>query len=173
MGVRSCHSTNAHTPPQTVTINTTEFLHSNTKSSGTRKVAYPDSISTLNSCLKTCVKNQGTVQFNPDGTVVKAAKPPKGNGNGEKNHKNGKEYTLCATHLGCQLAAVDKKLEKQAKHLCKLQSGPQDDYDSNLCTCLETALGQNLHCADQLSNSESCSSPSGSCSQGRQTGSKH
>jgi len=171
MGSKYCVSPGTQPRPQTVVINTTEYLHDGTKRNYNRKISFPDSISSLNSCIKTCVKNDGIVQFNPNGTPVKSTKTAK-DGNEEKKQKNGKHYELCANQLGCQLVPVDKKLEKQVKQLCKFQPGPQDDYDSQLCTCLENTLGQNLHCAEKLSSSESCSSSSTSCSESRKVGSK-
>jgi len=171
MGSRQCVSSHTHTPPQTVTINATDYLQTGAKRN--HKIAYPDSINQLNSCVRTCFKNQGIIQFNPDGTLIKAPKTPKTNGNGEKTqNKNGKEYSLCATQLNCQLAPLDKKLDKHAKQLCKFQPVPQGDHDSKLCGCLETALGQNLHCAEQFSPQGSCSSPTAQCSETRQTGRK-
>jgi hypothetical protein len=161
MGSRQCvEETHRHTTPQTVTINATEFLHS--KRNNNRKLTFPGPLDSLISCTRTCVRNQGVVQFNADGTPVKSkVKENKNCGNceKEKQDKNGNGFSHCAMQLNCQLSPVDKKLEKHARQLCKFHAGQQEDNELNLCTCLETALGQNLHCTEQLSTAETCSSP--------------
>jgi len=180
MGSRQCISDEHIETPSTFTINTTEYLQAGTKrTNGHRKLNLPESVNQLNTCIRTCFKNLGIVQFNPDGTIVKAntgktGKTGKNKENGEETqeqHRNGKENgngngnngktALCATLLNCQLSPIDKKLDKQAKQLCKYQPGPQEDTEMALCTCLETALGQNLYCAEQLSPPNQCLSPQG------------
>jgi len=179
MGSKQCISDHHIDTPSTFTINTTEFLQAGNKrnGNGNRKLTLPDSINQLNVCTRTCVKNLGIVQFNADGSIVQSnTKTAK---NGEKQEqKNGKENggneaktaLLCATLLNCQLSPLDKKLEKQAKQLCKFKPGTHEDTEMALCTCLETAVGQNLHCTEQLSPSDSCSSTTAQCSNDKNLG---
>jgi len=173
MGSRQCISDHHVDTPATFTINTTEYLQGNKRCSGNRKLALPDSVNQLNLCTRTCVQNLGIVQFNADGSIVKPA-TTKAAKNGEKQEqeKNGKENgnghgaktaQLCATLLNCQLSPLDKKLDKQAKQLCKFKPGTHEDTEMALCTCLESALGQNLRCTEQMSPPEPCTSATAQC----------
>jgi len=170
MGSRIClEEGHQHTTPQIVTINATQFLHAGENRNHNRKFPLPDSVNTLNSCTKTCIRNQGIVQFNPDGTLVKSkTKTCKNGGNGEKEKqgKNGNGYSSCAALLNCQLSPLNKKIDKHAKQLCKFQLGLQEDNEFHLCTCLEAALGQTLHCTDPLPTTGTCSSTASQCAGG-------
>jgi len=182
MGVRQCVSDQHHETPATFTINTTEYLQSgNKRCNGQKKLVLPESVNQLNTCIRTCVKNLGVVQFNPDGTIAKPAtqtKTGKNKENGEqkKEKENGGRSgtaAICATMLNCQLSPIDKKLDKQARQLCKFQpQESQEDTEMTLCTCLESALGQNLHCTEQLST-ESCASTSTQCPHAKKEGAKN
>jgi len=182
LGSKQCVSHDQINAPPTFTINTTEYLQAGSKRdcNGNRKLSLPESINSLNTCIRTCVKNLGVVQFNPDGTIVKPSTKSAKNKeineeqqqqkNGKENGANGAKFTLCATLLNCQLSPTDKKLDKQAKSLCKFQPGPQEDNVLTFCTCLENALGQNLYCAEQLSPNGSCPSTNTQCTDARKNG---
>lgn len=150
-------------PPQTTfTVDPSKMVQRRQKRN--YKMLYPHQLSLYNSCVKTCRKNQGVVQFNVDGTPVKSttgnAQPgfdPTKTNNGQQ--KPGKGYALCAQQLNCQLLPINKQLQKQAKEICKYQNAPNEDFDLKLCTCLETALNQNFQCVPPTAT-DTCSSAS-------------
>jgi len=175
MGVRQCISDHHIETPQTFTINTTEFLQAGTKqnANGHRKLILPESVNQLAVCTRTCVQNLGVVNFNPDGSIIKPKtanngknkqeKQKNGQENGNGNGNSGKA-ALCSVLLNCQLSPLDKKLDKQARQLCKFQPGiHQEDNELALCTCLEGALGQNLYCTEQLTPAHACTTPTAQC----------
>jgi len=169
MGVRQCVSDHHVDTPQTFTINTTEFLQAgnNQKANANRKLILPESVNHLAVCTRHCVQNLGVVEFNPDGSIVKSKTAT---GKKQEQQKNGKENdngngnsgkaALCSVLLNCQLSPLDKKLDKQARQLCKFQPGiHQEDHELALCTCLEGALGQNLYCTEQLAPAANAQCP--------------
>jgi len=186
MGVRQCLSDHHVDTPQTFTINTTEYLQAGTKQNANRnrKLALPESINQLNLCTQTCVQNLGIVEFNPDGSIVKSkAANGKNKNNGEKQEqKNGKENgngngnygkaALCSVLLNCQLSPLDKKLDKQARQLCKFQPGiHQENTELALCTCLEGVMGQNLYCTEQLTPTDAaCTQTTAQCPHNKNIG---
>jgi len=177
MGSRQCVSESLTTPPQTVTINTTEFLQAGAKRVTIRKASMPSALNQMHACVRTCVKNLGFVQFNADGTPIekptlKSAKTNTVNEEKQVPEKNGNDHIVCAAQLNCQLSPVDKKLDKQAKQLCKFQPGHNEDLELQLCTCLETALGQNMYCDQQL-HPASCSPSAQSCPESRKSGTQN
>jgi len=128
------------------------------------KQFYPTQLNLYHQCVKTCRKNQGVVHFNLDGTPVKTATKTPTNAATpvvpNMVQKPGKGYAACATKLNCLLVPVDKNLEKQAKQICKYQTAQVEDFEFNLCTCLETALKQNFQCTT-APVVDTCSSSSG------------
>jgi len=138
-------------PPQTTfTVDPTKIVQHRQKRN--YKLSYPHQLNLYTSCVKTCRKNQGVVQFNLDGTPIKTVPGNTQNAfdatkaNVGQQQKTGKGYALCAQQLNCQLLPTNKQLQKQAKEICKYQNPPAEDFELKLCTCLETALKQNFQC---------------------------
>lgn len=168
---RPCLTNDEHQAPPvqaTLTVDPTKIVQNRIKRN--YKQFYPSQLNMYTACVKTCGKNRGIVQFNLDGTPVKASTKTATNTQhgvaGMNNmitaQKPGKGYALCAAHLGCQLVPVDKQMEKQAKQICKYQTTQVEDQELKLCTCLEGALSQNFQCVPTSAPAtETCASQSG------------
>jgi len=164
---RPCISDQQHqsAPPPQTTLTVDSSKISTHKTKRNYKTLLPTHLSLYNTCVKTCRKNRGMVQFNVDGTPVKTATKPASNCQNvdpaKTTLKPEKGYASCAVKLNCQLLPLDKNVEKQAKQICKYQKAQVEDVEVKLCTCLENALKQNFQCT----TADTCSSPSGQTGQ--------
>jgi len=153
-------------PPQTTfTVDPSKMVQHRQKRN--YKMLYPSQFNLYTSCVKTCRKNQGVVQFNLDGSPMKTAatNPQQATLDAAKanvGQKPGKGYALCAQQLNCHLLPIDKLMQKQAKEICKYQNPFVDDFELKLCTCLETALKQNFQC-NPTTTTGSCSGDRTAC----------